>query len=742
VKAVTILGAAASLTVTLAGTPGTAADGGFAWPGATELAARDLTSLDRTQRLRAVEQLVQRDGADLPRVLGPLLQDNDPQVRSAAARALARRGVPEAIDAATRWIGSAAPADRPLGLDVLREADALSPAARRAVERSLTDNDAGVRLLAIDALARHELAPSFASIAAALDDEHREIRLRAVRLLQRLRDPRAPLVMLARLADTDRQVRVETIGALGALGDARAVPALTRELMEGSDDLRIAAIGALGRLKVASVITLLAPLARRKPLDDIGRQAQLALGEIATPPALAILLERLRDPPLSEQTREALRRAGPQAVAPLIAELSNGTAGSAGAAAALLAEIGDRRATPALADLVQRRGAGSGAAVMALAALKDPAAVVALIHATSDPAAEIRRLCYEAMIAIGDQRAVVSLPRGLEDPDPAVRQSALLLAARLGARSVAATVVARLGDGDEAVRRAAVAALIALDARPPGSVVALLGLLRSMAAATGARAAADRAALGDALEAAATEADAARLEAALRDASGAGRAPIARGLISAHAREPIEDAAVIDRLFDMLDEGGSLAAIAADALAAARLPDERTAALVRAFEEAEPPVRARLCAALARNGEATSRLDVVLQDRRETEDVRAAAAWAAAAVPSPGRRAILEQLAAGAHPAVSANARAALASAAAGGSWVGVRLRTPTGAGAPLPRHWLMARARGGSWIWTRTDNDGMARVWGLGDGPIEVSAAGPADVNIQLRLRRWPGSD
>ncbi|HET6282562.1 MAG TPA: HEAT repeat domain-containing protein [Polyangia bacterium] len=747
-NAATILGALAGLMVALAGRPGWAADGGFAWPGTAELAARDLTSLDRTQRLRAVEQAIVRDGADIARDLMPMLQDNDPQVRGAAARALARRGAPEAIDAATRWIGSAAPADRPLGLEVLREADALSAAARRAVERSLADNDAAVRLLAIDALARHDLAPSYASIAAALDDEHREIRLRAVRLLQRLHDPRAPMVLLGRLSDADRQVRVEAIQALGALGDARAVPALTRELMEGSDDLRIAAIGALGRLKVASVVSLLAPLARRRPVDDIGRQAQLALGEIATPPALAILLERLRDPPISDQTREGLRRAGPQAVAPLCAELSNGGAGSAGVAAALLGEIGDRRATAALADLVQRRGAATGAALTALAALKDPTAVVALIHATGDPSPEIRRLGYQAMLAIGDHRAQVSLSRGLNDPDSAVRQSALLLAARLGARSVAATVVARLGDGDEAVRRAATTALIALDIRVPEAatttVAALLAALRLVGAATGARASSDRAALGDALEAAATDADAARLDAAVRDTSSAGRAAIVRGLIAAHGAKPIEDGTVIDRLFEMLDEGGPAAATAADALVAARLPDDRAAALVRAFEEAESPVRARLCAAFAKGGaEALSRLDVVLEDQAEPDDVRAAAAWSAAAVPSPERRAVLERLAGARHPAVAANARAALAVAGTAnrdgvalrspGSWVGVRLLAPTG--APLPQRWLMARARGGLWIWARTDDDGMARIWGLGDGPIEISAAEPASV----RLRRPP---
>jgi hypothetical protein len=57
-----------------------------------------------------------------------------------------------------------------------------------------------------------------------------------------------------------------------------------------------------------------------------------------------------------------------------------------------------------------------------------------------------------------------------------------------------------------------------------------------------------------------------------------------------------------------------------------------------------------------------------------------------------------------------------------------------------------MARARGGSWVWTRTDDDGMARIWGLGDGPVEVSAAGttgvPVPTHIHIRLRRWPGSD
>src|SRR5262249_21240393 len=120
------------------------------WPGADTVDTQELSALDHTQRQRAAERLTIRGGPEMRAGLIALLDDSAPQVRLTAARILAQQGVPEAIEAATRWRISATPSNRRLGLDVLREAPSpLPPPALRAVERSLSDADLTVRLLAV-----------------------------------------------------------------------------------------------------------------------------------------------------------------------------------------------------------------------------------------------------------------------------------------------------------------------------------------------------------------------------------------------------------------------------------------------------------------------------------------------------------------------------------------------------------------------------------------------------------------
>src|SRR5581483_12298440 len=82
----------------------------------------------------------------------------------------------------------------------------------------------------------------------------------------------------------------------------------------------------------------------------------------------------------------------------------------------------------------------------------------------------------------------------------------------------------------------------------------------------------------------------------------------------------------VDFLIGVLGEGGAGAEAAAEALGAARPPALRQAPILRAFDEAEPGVRARLAAALAASGDAAAltRLGRAIGDQREVMGVRAA----------------------------------------------------------------------------------------------------------------------
>ncbi|MEA2697632.1 MAG: hypothetical protein QOI66_1903, partial [Myxococcales bacterium] len=665
--------------------------GGFSWPGAAGVDAADLDSLDHGQRLRAVERLGERPSGDLRPLLVPLLADSDAAVRGAAARVLLRAGAPEATAAALRWVTAPSPVDRPLGLAILREAATLPPEGRVAVNRCLRDADVAVRLAAIDVLSRHGPAASFSALAMALDDEQREVRLRAIRLLEEAHDRRAVTLLLGKLADSDRQVNLDAIHALGALGDPGAAPALYRTVQTGPDDVRLAGVDALAALGLPAAVSFLGPLANRRPTDELGRHALLALGQIATPPAVALLMERLRQPPIPDDDKEALRRAGAAAVVSLSTEVNAAGRGASvatvTAAATILGGINDRRATPALASLVDRHHPAAVEALKALAGLKDPSALVVLVRAAADPDPDVRRLSFEALIAVGDAGGAVALESGLSDSVSDVRRAALRLAARILARGAAAGVLASVAAEDGAVRREALVTLAALAVAPPGTMAALLGVGQrldrdSARASDGATAIAEGQALGDAMERVATEADRQPLASAIVKSTGAAQGPLLRGLIAAvtSGAPPAPNLVPSEHLLAVVGRGGALAETAADALAALSplvsddggSSDEagaREAGLIAAFDGADPPVRARLAVALARGhtAAARARLRAALTDDRETDDVRAAVAWAAAGLVNDGAlHASLKGLAAdSATGPIAANARAALAASAA-----------------------------------------------------------------------------
>src|SRR5262245_12036134 len=375
-----------------------AVDADFGWPDSITTAAREAAELPDPQRLRTLERLTARAGDRALPVLVPLLVDRDPSIRLFAARRLARAGSPAAIEAATRWISTpnVPLVDRQFGLDVLREVPTLTDPARQGIERALRDPDAAVRVSALDTLERHDAMPSLPSVLTALEDDSREVRLRAVRLLAGKRDARIALPLLSRVEEADRQVRVEAIRALGS--HPRATPALLRLMAEQGDDLRAAAMDALAALRAEEAIPALVALARRRPADDIVRRAQLALGKVAAPASVTALIALLRTPPVSAETRSALRAAGAAAVPGLIRELESGTPGSAPIAAALLGDIGDRRATLPLSTALDRRPDLAMVALDALARIGDPTAVPALVRASESSELETRRRGYAALL--------------------------------------------------------------------------------------------------------------------------------------------------------------------------------------------------------------------------------------------------------------------------------------------------------------------------------------------------------
>ena len=702
-----------------------ALDADFAWPDAITTAARDAADLPDPQRLKTFERLTARAGDRALPVLVPLLTDRDPGVRLFAARRLARAGVPAATEAATRWISSpnVPLVDRQFGLDVLREAPTLTEPARLGIERAIRDPDAAVRVAALDTLERHDAMPSLAAVLTALDDDSREVRLRAVRLLAGKRDARIALPLLSRVEDADRQVRVEAIRALGS--HPRATPALMRLLTDPGDDIRTAAMDALVGLRAEEALPALIALARRRPADETGRRAQLCLGKIAAPAAITALITLTRTPPVSTETRAALRGAAGGAVPGLVRELETGTAGSAAIAAAILGDIGDRRATLPLGAALERRPDLAIVALDALARIGDPAAVPALVRAAESSDLETRRRGYAALLTLRDPRATVTLARGLADADPYVRELSARLAAAVGSTASGPAVAHLLADGEQDVRRAAAAALAAVAPRSSALVAAIIGAISKPGSP--ARDDDEWQAIGAALERAADAADAGGLAAAWKSARGPERPALARALGAAQAGRPLSDAAVLQQLLDALPGEGPLPIAAADALALTMPPAETHAPLARRFADAAPAVRARLCGAIAKLPEGGPWLAALIRARDETTEVRAAAAWAARGLHDGDARDALAAAARDDDAPVAANARAALALGPAGRrapteTWVGARLRATDG--TPAARRWVAISVANAGDVWTMTDDAGAVRLLGPSGSAFQLRVA------------------
>jgi HEAT repeat protein len=692
---------------------GIALAGAGLWPGADD-AARDLGARDDGQRLRAVLELARLDGRRATALLVPLLADREPNVRLAAARLLARRGAREATDAAVAWLATSAPRERFLGLLVLRQVPELAPEARRATEHALRGGALEERLQALDVLAAHPAASSYAAVVGALDDELADVRLRAVHILEATGDPRATVPLLGHVADADRSVRDATLAALGALGDRRVLPALLRQLDEGAPEPRTTAVDALARLGDPAAAPALTTLARRRPRDELARHAALALGMLATPEAVEALLALAREPPGADDLRLALERTGARALPRLCRELVTGSPTSARLAAEALGAIGDRGATGALVEAVRRRSATALAALEALAHLADPAAVPGLARVVETaPVADMRGLALDALVAIGAASAVDVLPRALADADAGVRARGVRLAAKLGGVGAAGALAGRLDDPDGDVRREAALALGGLSSLPPEAARAILAVLARPTPTIDADAAT---ALGDALER--VEAEPPALEQAYLAASlPLARAALARGLA---ARRHSPSSAVVSALIRDLAGAPALALAAADALVDASLAPQQREALLVAFARAEAFVGARLAPSLARFPAGAAALESTLADDGAAACVRVAAAWALAS--HLDARAALRRATDLTDAAIAANARAALAAQARAerrATWTAVRLTTADG--APWPARWVTVTAGDNAPIWTMTDLEGRAVVTGLPAGPLTL---------------------
>jgi hypothetical protein len=364
----------------------------------------------------------------------------------------------------------------------------------------------------------------------------------------------------------------------------------------------------------------------------------------------------------------------------------------------------------------------------------------------------VRRLALEALLAAADDRATVVLARTLADPDPVVRRRAVALAGRLLARDHAAAVARRLEDGDAQVRRQAVLVLGALAA--PGTARPLLAALPRLGGA--------EALVAEALASAVRSEDLPALVQAAAASRGAARTAVLTGLGPAlqAANNPSaapgdgdggrsmrrSERSAIELLAAEVGRGGVSAEVAAEALAAAGAAALRHEAAVRAaLATRTPALRARLAPLVALDDHGPAELGHRLSRPHESDEARAAAAWALAGTHEPALRAALERATGDLHPAVAANARAALAvTQPAAERTRSIRVRLVGADARPDQGRWLAVQVPGAGPVWTRTGRLGQAALGGLAGGTVAVAIA-PAGGELSLEdagdgVRQIPG--
>ncbi|MEP7049111.1 MAG: HEAT repeat domain-containing protein [Pseudomonadota bacterium] len=360
----------------------------------------------------------------------PLLAATPPVAQAAAAslKKLGALAEPQLLEA-LRVSGSA---ERRILIPVL----AGRRAAKNALISCLADEDATVRALACDGLAR-------------------------------ISDSTAAPAIFPLLGDDDTRVAQAALGAIQSLGsdETRRLTLALAGASSGEPRARRAALRIIGYFGYAEGLDALALAVHGE--DEPTREAALAsLPFLDHPNARALLLDAATHP--SVRTRiAALRALGhgngePEAVERLRLALTDSDAWVRYYACQALGRLHVDDATEAIAGLLDdRSGQVRVAAVDALAHLRGPRAFEVLSRVVGSADAELHRA---GLVALGISKRPEALPNlllALESPIATTRLVALSALAELGFDETAPAIAARVLDEDEGVRVAALGFLAA-----------------------------------------------------------------------------------------------------------------------------------------------------------------------------------------------------------------------------------------------------------------------------------------
>lgn len=180
--------------------------------------------------------------------LASLLQDQNPDVRDAAARSLEqvenRSKLNDVLDLLKR--GSLVEKIQAIFALGAIGGDKVLPALKYCAARPEVD----IRVAALEVLGTLAAPTTYSVVAAALDDPNRAVKVKAIIALGRLRNPDASPLLLPCLDAGDGLIDAEAARALGNIGCRASEERLIALLGSSHATTREAAAEALGNLPV------------------------------------------------------------------------------------------------------------------------------------------------------------------------------------------------------------------------------------------------------------------------------------------------------------------------------------------------------------------------------------------------------------------------------------------------------------------------------------------------------------
>ncbi len=206
---------------------------------------------DAAIRAQVAVALTGSKHADAEKILVAFLDDVDNDVKLQAVRAVRERKIASAFEK-VRWLIEYrhAPIRREVMRTIVALAQPADPAMFDIYTGRLYDEDADIRVMAIDAIAHYAADPRTApAIGGLVSDQVAAVKLHALQVLSNSKDPNAVEQVIRGLFDTSKEVKLEALDALEKMASDKASKALQEFIINESDpDIKKRATAVLDTL--------------------------------------------------------------------------------------------------------------------------------------------------------------------------------------------------------------------------------------------------------------------------------------------------------------------------------------------------------------------------------------------------------------------------------------------------------------------------------------------------------------